>query len=190
VSASPKDIAEESAVSEALANLFDWRSISSKASRYENPWRSDPGYGDPWSGDSPSEASSHEAFQRKVHEYIENLQRWETKVIDSEARRRYQRDVETFTRTAQERAEKAVGKVDVGVLKGRGPQFMLQFTTVVIIILSTLVLGILERLDAQQAGTILAAISGYVLGQSVQNTATTAQVPKEQASADPPQAKS
>ncbi|HEY6250780.1 MAG TPA: hypothetical protein VI685_12535 [Candidatus Angelobacter sp.] len=47
-----------------------------------------------------------------------------------------------------------------------GWAFLLEFSTVIVIIFALLVLGILETLDGREIATILAAIAGYVLGKA------------------------
>ena len=69
--------------------------------------------------------------------------------------------------------------VDLSVLRGRGAEFVLEFTTVVVIIFTAIVLGILHILDNQQIGTLLAAIAGYVLGRAT--TRAPGNVPAAQA---------
>jgi hypothetical protein len=56
--------------------------------------------------------------------------------------------------------------VDISIFRGRGPAFILEFTALVVIIFSAVILGILGILDSNQIGTLLAAIAGYVLGRS------------------------
>ena len=55
---------------------------------------------------------------------------------------------------------------DFASLWGQGPEFVLQFTAVVTIIFAVIALGILNQIGREQAGTILAAIAGYVLGHA------------------------
>jgi hypothetical protein len=56
--------------------------------------------------------------------------------------------------------------VDIAVFRGRGPSFVLEFTAVVVIIFAAMILGVLDKLHAEQLGTLLAAIAGYVLGRA------------------------
>lgn len=76
----------------------------------------------------------------------------------------YQADLEGKEGTAQDRAEQALS-VDFSALRGRGPEFVLEFTAVVVIIFAAVILGLVERLSSEQIGTLLAAIAGYVLGK-------------------------
>ena len=55
----------------------------------------------------------------------------------------------------------------MGVFRGRGATFVLEFTAVVVIIFTAAILAILGKLGNEQVGTLLAAIAGYVLGRSV-----------------------
>jgi hypothetical protein len=76
----------------------------------------------------------------------------------------YQEDLKSITETAQEQARQALS-VDFSALQGRGPEFVLEFTAVVVIIFAAVILGLVERLSSEQIGTLLAAIAGYVLGK-------------------------
>jgi hypothetical protein len=60
--------------------------------------------------------------------------------------------------------------VDLAVLRGRGAEFVLEFTTIVVLIFAAIALGILGILETQQIGTLLAAIAGYVLGRASTRT--------------------
>ncbi|MGB8645472.1 MAG: hypothetical protein WCF84_09560 [Anaerolineae bacterium] len=85
--------------------------------------------------------------------------------VDGEAKRRYQQNLSEARTKAKERARQAVS-IDLGVLQGRGTEFVLEFTAVVVIIFTAFGLGVLRILDTQQIGTLLAAIAGYVLGRA------------------------
>lgn len=148
--------------------------------------RSWPASWDPWAGDSaappmvwagdstapPKDSASTSIEQNRekaVGAYLHEVARWRQQKVYVEAKRRYREDVGKADGEASRRASDALGEVDIGVLRGRGPQFLLHFTAVVVIILTTLSLGILGRLSSEQLGTILAAIAGYVLGQSARS---------------------
>lgn len=60
------------------------------------------------------------------------------------------------------------------MLRGQGPQFVLEFTALIVIIFLAVVLGVLGVLKEQQIGTLLAAIAGYVLGKATIPRATAA----------------
>ncbi len=93
---------------------------------------------------------------------------WDKKV-ETEAIRRYRKELSLGREKAKGRADSAVS-VDLSVLRGRGTEFVLEFTTVVVIIFAAVILGILQILDTQQIGTLLAAIAGYVLGRATTRT--------------------
>jgi len=99
-----------------------------------------------------------------LKKYKQDEQKWKLDV-DIEARHRYQIDLEKARSGAQGRADTAID-FDLSVLRGRGAEFVLQFSTVVIIIFAVLVLGVLNILESQAISTLLAAIIGYVLGQA------------------------
>lgn len=63
-------------------------------------------------------------------------------------------------------AENKVPKsIDISLLGG-GFSFLLEFSTVIVIIFTLLILGILGNLEGKEISTILAAIAGYVLGKA------------------------
>ena len=66
--------------------------------------------------------------------------------------------------SGKEASENALD-VDFSALRGRGPEFVLEFTAVVVIIFTSVILGTLGALHSEQIGTLLAAIAGYVLGK-------------------------
>ena len=67
---------------------------------------------------------------------------------------------------AAKRAEKKIpSSIDISLLGG-GWAFLLEFSTVIVIIFTLLILGILETLEGKDIATILAAIAGYVLGKA------------------------
>ena len=102
-------------------------------------------------------------------EYVQSLRNWETSVLDQAARQRYATDRSDSFKEARESGIEALDFFDFASLWGQGPEFVLQFTAVVTIIFAVVALGILQRLGEDQAGTILAAIAGYVLGQAARN---------------------
>jgi len=77
----------------------------------------------------------------------------------------YQADLDRAKAAAKEQAQRALN-VDYSALRGRGPEFVLEFTAIVVIIFAAVILGALNILKDQQIGTLLAAIAGYVLGKS------------------------
>lgn len=67
---------------------------------------------------------------------------------------------------ALKRGEKRVPRsMDISLLGG-GWAFLLEFSTVIVIIFAVLILAILRTLSGQEISTILAAIAGYVLGKA------------------------
>lgn len=78
----------------------------------------------------------------------------------------YQHDLDRARVTAKQQAKRALN-VDFSAVRGRGPEFVLEFTAIVVIIFAAVILGTLDILHSEQIGTLLAAIAGYVLGKSV-----------------------
>lgn len=108
------------------------------------------------------------SLKKGVEDYQSKKRVWEKKV-DTEATRRHRKELSLGREKAKGRADSAVS-VDLSVLRGRGTEFVLEFTTVVVIIFAAVILGILQILDTQQIGTLLAAIAGYVLGRATTRT--------------------
>ena len=100
-----------------------------------------------------------EKFQRKLHN-------WEELVID-EANKRFDQDKMKAEKDAEDAADRALGQIDFAALHGRGPEFLLNFTALIVIIFAATVLGIIEVLGKEHLGTLLAAVAGYVLGREV-----------------------
>ena len=67
---------------------------------------------------------------------------------------------------ARNRADLQVPKTIDIVLLGGGFSFILEFSTVIVIIFAVLILGIINVMQGREISTILAAIAGYVLGKS------------------------
>jgi len=59
-----------------------------------------------------------------------------------------------------------MGAADFSAIRGRGPEFVLEFTAVVVIIFAAVILGIVGQLSNEQIGTLLASIAGYVLAKA------------------------
>ena len=108
--------------------------------------------------------AAREAVEALLKDFGEEVDKWLAKA-DNEAHKRYQSDLNAVENTATAQADRALG-VDFSQLRGRGPEFVLEFTAVVVIIFAAVILAVLERLDSNQVGTLLAAIAGYVLGKS------------------------
>ncbi len=107
-------------------------------------------------------------LKKGLEDYKSKMGVWYKKV-ETEATRRYRKELGLGREKAKGRADSAVS-VDLSVLRGRGTEFVLEFTTVVVIIFAAVILGILQILDTQQIGTLLAAIAGYVLGRATTRT--------------------
>lgn len=141
----------------------------------DTDWNSDPYAGSTTSfstgstgGGTELTLNQREDIQKKRATYYHEVNLWRRKV-DNEAKKRYHQALvnenDGARKKAKERAASAVS-VDLSVLRGRGSEFVLEFTTVVVIIFAVVALGVLRILDTQQIGTLLAAIAGYVLGRS------------------------
>lgn len=98
--------------------------------------------------------------------YQSDLHNWENTILEKKARALRSEAIHRCTMEAKKESERAMGAIDLSTVMGRGPEFILQFTAVVTIVFVVLALGLVSKLDSQQAGTILAAIAGYVLGQA------------------------
>jgi hypothetical protein len=91
----------------------------------------------------------------------------------------YSDDLADVKRSAEQSADLAL-KVDISAIQGRGPEFILEFTAIIVIIFAAVILGVGSVLDSQQIGTLLAAIAGYVLGKAASrapSSSTTAPSP-------------
>ena len=96
--------------------------------------------------------------------YEKRLNGWKFKVARA-ARTRYDKDLAQYRKEAAKRAKNAIS-IDFAALRGRGREFVLEFTAIVVIIFSAVVLGILRILHGDHIATLLAAIAGYVLGRA------------------------
>jgi hypothetical protein len=133
-------------------------------------------------GDSPDQPMSPEDAEAQRLKIKEASQLWDDydranddwrREVETEANLRYRKDLALARVQAQKRAELATD-VDLSVLRGRGAEFVLEFTTVVVIIFAAVVLGVLDILGTEQIGTLLAAIAGYVLGRATTRGRSTA----------------
>jgi hypothetical protein len=105
----------------------------------------------------------HETSQEKERrlQLLDACKKWE-----KEERERYKKEMQQAEQSAQKRAEERIPKsMDISLLGG-GWAFLLEFSTVIVIIYTLLVLGILGALEGKEISTILAAIAGYVLGKA------------------------
>ncbi len=96
-------------------------------------------------------------FLKKTDEWVRLAQAW--------AHQRYEEDLQKAKKEAAGLAKQAMGDADFSAIRGRGPEFMLEFTAVVVIIFAAVILGVAGQLSNEQIGTLLAAIAGYVLGK-------------------------
>lgn len=142
-----------------------------------------PGMGLDWNSpgaiDQPASPEERKAAEQKRQEYQQSIDEWEQKV-EAEAARRYNAHLEAARVRAAELAGKAID-VDLSVLRGRGPEFVLGFTTIVAIVFAAVALGVLHVLDSQQIGTLFAAIAGYVLGRATARAAGAQEQPQSSA---------
>lgn len=124
------------------------------------------------SGLDPSRPQSEEFtrklrdFQTKLEAFERDARRWRHEVYEC-ARDWYNQDIKDIEKEATKRAEDLLWATDFSAFRGRGPEFVLEFTAIVVIIFAAVILGVGAILDAQQIGTLLAAIAGYVLGRGV-----------------------
>ena len=100
----------------------------------------------------------------KFIEYEHKRRDWDEKV-QVKVNANYYQDLANERNKAAELASKAIN-IDLSVLRGRGAEFVLGFTTIVAIVFAAVALGVLGKLDSQQIGTLFAAIAGYVLGRA------------------------
>ena len=103
-------------------------------------------------------------LQEEIRAFQSHQQAWSSRAA-AQVWTWYQEDREGVRETAQVQAERALN-IDFSALRGRGPEFVLEFTAVVVIIFASVILGILKILESEQIGTLLAAIAGYVLGRA------------------------
>lgn len=109
---------------------------------------------EPWEDETPDDREERLAKLKKCKE-------WEIS-----ERTRYSKLREELEIKAHEQAEKKIPKsMDISLLGG-GWTFLLEFSTVIVIIFVLVILGILGTLEGKEISTILAAIAGYVLGKA------------------------
>lgn len=116
------------------------------------------------SGDERMKNKSNEFFHKR-REFQEQANKW-IREAQAWAHQRYDEDIQEAIKQAETLAEKAMGGVDFSAIRGRGPEFVLEFTAVVVIIFAAVILGVAGQLTNEQIGTLLAAIAGYVLGKA------------------------
>jgi len=102
-----------------------------------------------------------EEAKKKREETYTACRNWEIK-----ERKRFEDQKKDREGQARKSAEDFVPKsMDISLLGG-GWSFLLEFSTVIVIIFTLLILGVLGFLEGQQIAPILAAIAGYVLGKA------------------------
>ena len=97
---------------------------------------------------------------------------------EKEERIRYENICGSAELEATKRAKRRVpASIDISLLGG-GFAFLLEFSTVIVIIFTLMILGVLTILEGKDIATILAAIAGYVLGKA-SSAASSAKVGSE-----------
>ncbi|MDF9798140.1 preprotein translocase subunit SecG [Catalinimonas alkaloidigena] len=136
----------------------------------------DNGFDDPWEGPqqviqdpnkNPEDDSNKikKEFYSLLNLWITDLKKWDEE-INKKVNDAYAKDLNYVKEKAAKRAKRATSEMDLSALRGRGAEFVLEFTAVVVIIFAAVILGILGILKEQHIGTLLAAIAGYVLGKA------------------------
>lgn len=122
-----------------------------------------------------SEQTEKEKELEKIYrEFDKELELLRTRIrhwmdeLNSTASKWYQEELTEAQNEVTRQGDRALS-VDLSALRGRGPEFILEFTAVVVIIFAAVILGILEKLGTEQIGTLLAAIAGYVLGKGTRS---------------------
>jgi hypothetical protein len=124
------------------------------------------GYAD-MSEEERKKAIQEEADRKAKREaWFKPLRDWRTAEV-----KRYEAKKLELAAIALIRAEEQVPKsLDVSLLGG-GFSFVLEFSTVIVIIFALLVLTALRSIDGREVATILAAVAGYVLGKTTSSSA-------------------
>jgi hypothetical protein len=112
----------------------------------------------------------YEQFSEALEKFRAAAEKW-TADARTCLRQWYADDLKTVMKDARKSADLAL-KVDISAIQGRGPEFILEFTAIIVIIFAAVILGVATVLDSQQIGTLLAAIAGYVLGKGVARVQT------------------
>lgn len=134
----------------------------------EDPWEDSEAYGIDTTDMSDEEKNLYDNYQKDRKSYEKSRQEWYRR-RDIKEEEFYYNQLDVVRTEAEEAATRAAD-VDISIFRGRGPAFVLEFTAVVVIIFSAVILGILGVLNSNQIGTLLAAIAGYVLGRSTTGT--------------------
>lgn len=120
--------------------------------------RASVGYSTNETTDEKAERLEQEEEQRRK---LAEFRKWEL-----DERSRYETLRQKAEVIALQSAKKKIpSSIDISLLGG-GWAFLLEFSTVIVIIFTLLILGILGILEGKDISTILAAIAGYVLGKA------------------------
>ena len=124
------------------------------------------------------EAALEAERKAEAKQWAESLE-WDAEV-NCEATKRYDSALVEPRARAKQLAEKGIN-IELAALRGRGPEFVLGFTTIVAIVFAAAALGMLGQLDSQQIGTLFAAIAGYVLGRATTRGGAPPEPPRDAA---------
>lgn len=141
--------------------------INSKFAReeyHEEVWKDET-----WLAENTHPGEPPEKTDPKYQDYVKKLNEWNEKYLN-EINRRYKKDLKCAQKKAAERAEIAIKSPDYLALRGKGPEFVLEWTTIIVIVFAAVILGVIGGLGAEQIGTLLAAIAGYILGRATSRT--------------------
>jgi len=106
--------------------------------------------------DNKRRLNDHNERKMAIEKYLE----WEAK-----ERKIYETKKAEIEKEERAKIEKLLPKsMDVSIL-GTGFSFLLEFSTVIVIIFALIILGILGLFEGREIAAILAAIAGYVLGK-------------------------
>ena len=137
-----------------------------------DPWGTPPPWGNQIPGGTSPQFAAARQDESKVNNYRQernkfkkDAEKWAGQVC-AWAYQRYEEDLEEAKKEAEKLAKQAMGAADFSAIRGRGPEFVLEFTAVVVIIFAAVILGVGGQLSNEQIGTLLAAIAGYVLGKA------------------------
>jgi len=118
----------------------------------------------------PRDEGAEEKQERLEREQAKQRQNDAFRDWETGERVRYEALRQKAETEASSRANKKIpSSIDISLLGG-GWAFLLEFSTVIVIIFTLLILGILNTLDGKDIATILAAIAGYVLGKATSAT--------------------
>lgn len=120
---------------------------------------------------APPDETPDQANKRRQR--LAACKQWET-----EERARYKKFRDAAELNAEQHAAKKIPQsMDISLLGG-GWSFLLEFSTVIVIIFTLMVLGIGQIVSGKDISTILAAVAGYVLGKASAGAQRDAEKPK------------